>query len=109
MKKGLFILLVSFNAQADYYLETAIILHIADWAQTRHIATNSRFIENNPILGKRPTLKRVNIYMFTTGIALVSLHYALPVKFRKSFRVGWMVNNIVTVGTNYQMGIVMKL
>ena len=56
-----------------------VSLLLVDWSQTRFIAKNpARFTEINPILGKHPSLRAVNIY-FSCCIALsVAGAYSLP-------------------------------
>ncbi len=39
-----------------------------DWRQTQVIATDDRFYETNPVLGKYPTIERVNTIILSTAI-----------------------------------------
>jgi len=56
-----------------------IALLTMDWLQTRVISKNpERFTEANPILGKHPSLRAVNIYFACCVVATVALAWLLP-------------------------------
>ena len=58
-------------------------LHVADWMQTRQIARQpDRFHETNPILGRHPSLGRVDAYMAGTLVLHAAVAYALPSPWR---------------------------
>lgn len=60
----------------DTVLETSyLMLHSADWLQTRHISKNDSYKERNLILGKYPSTAKVDRYFFLTGLAHVALVY----------------------------------
>ena len=44
-----------------------------DWLQTRNIAKNPNYYEQNPILGEYPSVGKVNAYFAITGI----VHYGV--------------------------------
>jgi len=103
-------LLVSANTQAkDYYLESAIGLHLIDWMQTRHIVVNDSIKESNPILGKNPNMQEVNGYMAITGAAMLIIHKSIPVNYRKTFRMFWAMNNAAFVSNNFMIGVKFKI
>ena len=84
----------------------AVSLLVIDWGQTRYIAHNlHKYYETNPILGKHPSVGRVDTY-FTTVIAGYTLAYCtLPKRYMKS--VSWFVIGLEagTVARNYQLRI----
>jgi hypothetical protein len=44
------------------------VLHLVDWGHTLHIVDDPRYWEINPLLGRRPTRARVNVYMAATAL-----------------------------------------
>jgi len=64
---------------ADTVRESAyVLLHIADWNQTREIARNpQQYWEVNPVLGKHPSIKRVDSYMAFSALAHIGISYAI--------------------------------
>lgn len=65
-----------------------LILHVADWGQTRNGVhrESEGYWEINPILGKHPSIKRVDTHFTVTAIAHVAIAYALPRKWREAFQ-----------------------
>lgn len=57
-------------------------LHIADWMQTSSMVGDQRWIENNPILGRNPSRRRVNLYFASTLAAHVIALKLLPARYR---------------------------
>ena len=105
MKKNLLLLLVAFLSSApalvsaelfvdkwtdaDTAREAAyLVLHIADWGQTRNIAhrEGEGYWEINPILGKHPSIKRIDSYMAFSMLAHIGIAYALPRGWREAFQ-----------------------
>lgn len=76
------------------------ILHVIDWGTTRDISKNpDRFHENNPILGKHPSVGKVDTYFIATLIGHTTVSYLLPDKLnvfglnirpRRTWQVGWI-------------------
>ena len=93
----------------DYFLETALLFHGVDWLQTREIVKDSRYTESNPVLGKNPSLKQVNVYMASTALILTGIHEILPVSLKQKFRFAWMFNNAVYVTSNLSLGVRINL
>lgn len=84
-----------------------LALHVADWGQTRDIVKREGegYYETNPILGRHPSLKRVDTYFTVTALAHTAISYALPAAWRR----GWQH---VTIGVeagyvsyNYSIGL----
>lgn len=69
----------------DTMLEaTWMVLHIIDWGQTLDIARNPhRFYEINPIMGRHPSVGKVNSYMLASAIIHPLISYHLPQPYRK--------------------------
>lgn len=66
---------------------------IVDWAQTRTIAKDPEFEELNPILGKKPSLGRVNSYFALLGLA----HFGVTMFLEPENRKIWQ-NATIAVG-----------
>lgn len=72
----------------------AVAATIADWLQTLTIAKHpDLFTEFNPILGKHPSVARVNIY-FASFIILFSALFVLMLAEKMLFMPMWMVGVI---------------
>lgn len=107
MKKLLFIILILLNssthAEEWMYTDTKreavyLTFHTIDWLQTRTIAHNpDKWHEQNAILGKHPSIDRVDRYFALTGLAHIAVAYYLPSEYRKAFQ-------YITIGI--EMGIV---
>lgn len=101
----LFISIPSFASDwstGDTYSESVYLAFLAvDWAQTRNIVrSNERcsvgkpnqvahcyhYPELNPILGKSPSMARVNAAVILTGLAHVYIASILPEKYRAPFQ-----------------------
>jgi len=83
-----------------------LVLHVADWGQTRYIAKNpDLYIERNPILGENPSLNRVRNYFLATALLHASVAYALPPKWRRRWQGATIAMQAYVVGKNYGAGI----
>lgn len=92
-------------SKADTAREAAyLILHVVDWGQTRNIVHRHQrgedYWEANPILGKYPSIKRVDSYMAFSMLAHIGIAYVLPRGWRESFqyttaglKTGLIINN----------------
>lgn len=103
--------LLSVGATADWTqgdtarqlaLTTLLIL---DWGQTRDIATNPRFHELNPLLGRNPSTGRVDNYFAATTVGHYLVSRALPPEYRRVWQYLWIGSQTATVHWNYQMGV----
>ena len=60
------------------------VLDTVDWLQTRYISTHSiKFHEVNPILGKHPSIGKVNMVMGASLIGHWLISYILPKHYRR--------------------------
>lgn len=107
----LFLLLIS-SAQADewtrsdtYREATYLTLHTMDWAQTRNIARNPIYYEQNAILGKHPSVGRVDGYFALTGLAHLAVSYYLPAEYRKAFQYVTIGVEGGAVAHNFSIGV----
>lgn len=108
----LFLLLIS-SAQADewtredsYREATYLTLHTMDWAQTRNIARNpDKWHEQNSILGKHPSVGKVDGYFALTGLAHVAFSYCLPSEYRKAFQYVTIGIEGGAVAHNFSIGV----
>jgi len=91
-------------------LATTAVMLAADWGQTRDIAAHpERFKEVNPILGPRPSTRRVDAYFGGAILGTVGLTYVLPPQTRRLWLGGLITlevmvvlrNNSLQVGTTY--------
>jgi hypothetical protein len=108
------------------YDTVLLLLEIADWAQTREIATNVlfdgdttiycgkvpndgfKYSEANPILGEHPTLEEVDRYFACCILAdYLIAKYASP-KFHKAWLVISYSIEIYCVAHNLQAGVKFK-
>lgn len=112
--KTLLILMILFPAisQADWSKNdtnrqlafTGVL--ILDWAQTRYIANNPvEFEEKNTVIGKHPTLGRVNGYFASAALIHWGISYALPPGARKVWQNVSIAVEAGQVGRNIQLGI----
>lgn len=128
------ILLLASTADAEWdKTDTALqatytVLHIIDWGQTRWIAKNpyiyndktfttsygeiihysDSFKENpeaNFILGRHPSVNKVNIYFASTLIAHTTVSYILPKKYRTYWQLTTIGFESAVIGHNFKAGI----
>lgn len=77
-----------------------------DWLQTRVIAANPlRFYELNPILGRHPSLRRVNIYFSAWLVIVAVLWMVLPTAWGKAGCLFGIVFEAITVWRNHRLGL----
>ena len=58
----------------DAFTAAYLALHLVDWGQTLDIAKHPEaHYEYNPILGKHPSVRKVNTYMTLSAVAVLSL------------------------------------
>ena len=108
-------LLIPFSSGAsdwtreDTYREaTYLTLHTIDWAQTRNIARNPLYYEQNAILGKHPSVGKVDGYFVLTGLAHIAISYYLPTEYRKAFQYITLGIEGGAVAHNISLGIGVK-
>jgi len=89
-------------------------LLVADWAQTRHMATHS-CPESNPtcavpfgegggahaFIGSHPSVGQVNNYFAASVIGHAAISYMLPRGWREGWQYVWIGIEAQTVRTNY--------
>lgn len=93
-------------SKADTYRQIASTALVAtDWMQTREIATNDQFTEQNPILGEYPTTKEVDIYMGVSILLQTLISGALAPEYRQYWQYGTIVGRAICVGHNYSIGV----
>jgi uncharacterized membrane protein len=85
-------------------LAGAMALHLADWSQTRTIATDDRWYERNPILGRHPTRVQVDAYFAGTALLMLAAAHYLP-SWRTELLTGYVVVGFMAVGNNLALGI----
>lgn len=94
----------------DLYRELAFqALLIADWKQTRQIAREpDRYFERNPILGKHPSVGRVNTYMVAAGVLHWVIAANLSPKWRQQFQLVSVAVQANVVKQNYEVGLSLR-
>ena len=81
-------------------------LHLLDWKQTQTIARNpDRYWEMNPVLGRHPSVQRVNTYFLATYLVNTAISVLLTDELRKWFQFGIIGVEGVAVGWNLNNGI----
>jgi hypothetical protein len=96
----------------DMLWETVYLAsHVADWGQTRDIASQCRsgsYIETNPIIGRCPTHARVNLYFITTALLHIGTVHFLPSQYRRWFQWGTTGMELTYVNNNAEIGLQMR-
>lgn len=116
MKTLILIILLFFPLQANAFdkwtkTDTGLqvtygVLHIIDWGQTLDIARNpDKFYEMNPLLGKHPSIGKVNTYFIGTLIGHTAIAYILPSKYRRIWQIVWIGIEGKTVVNNFSIGV----
>jgi len=84
-----------------------MVLHVADWGQTRDIARreDEGYYETNPILGRHPSLKRVDTHFAVTALAHTAISYALPPDWRRRWQMVTIGVEAGFVSYNYSIGL----
>ncbi len=105
------LLLISLPIQADENKALMVASNlglVVDWAQTREIAVNNDYLEENPILGKRPSIGRVNTY-FVCALALNNIiGRTLPDPWAKFWYSSVFMIQVTTIRNNVGLGIKMR-
>jgi hypothetical protein len=80
---------------------------LMDAGQTRGLARNGWqwFHEGNPLLGRHPTVGRVNVYTTVAGLTVLGAAAMLPRRVRPWFLCAAFVLETLTVAQNAQQGI----
>lgn len=82
---------------------------VVDWAQTRHIADNpDRFHETNPIMGRHPSIGRVDRYFATSILVGAVVLDALPSEYRDYALKAGLVLEVLVVSNNARIGVGVK-
>jgi len=82
--------------------------HIADWGQTRDIASqceHGEYYETNPIIGRCPDKKWVNTYFFTTALLHTGIAHMMPSKYRRMFQAGTLGMELSYITNNARIGL----
>lgn len=79
--------------------------HVIDWGQTRTIAKTPYLREYNPILGKKPSLSRVNTYALVTPIVGYLFLDSLPSESRTTWLKALVVFEVAIISRNAYLGI----
>ena len=95
--------------QADWNRQFAYtVLDLADWAQTRYIATRPQFHETNRFLGEHPSLGKVNNYFAATLAAHWLITDLLPSRYRPVWQYGTITFEAYFVLHNRSLGVGFK-
>lgn len=82
---------------------------VVDWAQTRYIADNpDRFHETNPIMGRHPSIGRVDSYFATSILVGAVVLDALPSEYRDYALKAGLVLEVLVVSNNARIGVGVK-
>lgn len=85
----------------DTYRQSAIIaLQIVDWGQTRYVAKHPEFHEINPLIGKHPSIGRVNNYFAISIPVNIAFSALVPSKYRSLWQTGRMMVQVSVVSYN---------
>ena len=96
--------------KADTIREVAWqVIHVIDWGQTLEIARQpDKFYELNPIMGKHPSVGKVNAYMAISAITHAGISYVLPKKYRVYYQ--WITFSVSSacIINNFNVGLRVK-
>ena len=82
---------------------------VVDWAQTRYIAaSNGRFYETNPVLGRYPSMRRVDTYFAASLLLGAVVLDALPTEYRDTALKAGLVLELLVVSNNARIGVGVK-
>lgn len=82
---------------------------VVDWAQTRYIAdSGGKFYETNPILGKYPSMHRVDTYFAASLLLGAVVLDALPTEYRDTALKAGLVLELLVVSNNARIGVGVK-
>lgn len=82
---------------------------VVDWAQTRYIAdSNGRFYETNPVLGRYPSMRRVDTYFAASMLVGAIVLDALPTEYRDTALKAGLVLEVLVVSNNARIGVGVK-
>lgn len=93
--------------EADSAREGAFLaLDLADLGQTRYIARHpEQFYEVNPLIGRHPSVGRVDAVFAGEALAHVAISYTLPERFRPAWQYGSIAFEGALVAHNAHIGI----
>lgn len=80
-------------------------LLVADWRQTQDIRRHPGRFELNPILGRRPSLGRVDRYFAASLLAHAACSLALRPEYRVTYQRATIAAEAVVVGRNAYLGL----
>ena len=95
------------KANAIDYRVVSNLLIVADWAQTRDIASNNDYYERNKLLGRSPSISSVNKH-FIGFLFLNNYIGEYIANDRQSFYLGVVLAESFTVTKNYSIGVKLK-
>jgi hypothetical protein len=83
------------------------VVHVIDWAQTRNIIKreNEGYYEHNHLLGRKPSVDRVNIYFAATLLLHAGISRALPKDYRTPWQMFWIGVETNQISENYSIGL----
>lgn len=114
MKKLLIILLLfpslcfagNWTKEDTYRQATYMTLHVIDWGQSRDIAKNPQiYRETNPLLGRHPSVSRVDAVLASTLLLHTYIAYKLPPSHRKTWQMFWVGVEFGATLNNYRAGV----
>lgn len=83
----------------------ALTLHMIDLGQTRHIAKSGGvFHELNPVIGRHPSVGRVNGYFLASGLLIASLAHFVP-EYRKELLMLYVGVQAANTARNFSIGL----
>ena len=94
-------------SKADTALQlTWTTMHVLDWSQTRKIAKEpERFWERNSIMGKHPSVDKVDVIFAMSAILDVAIARMLPRPYRTYFQIVSIGATGYCVTINFSIGL----
>lgn len=105
---GLFLCLAFSPAYGDEGMtleEYTYVILAVDYLQTRDIITNGNYYEVNPVIGKYPSMTRLNVI----SIGYLFLHrYMQDTQYQRGWNITMAISHTAAVAHNYKIGVKIK-
>ena len=97
------------TAEQRYMGAALAAVTVVDWAQTRYIADSAgRFYETNPVIGKAPSMRRVDTYFAASMLLGAAVLDGLPTEYRDMALKAGLVLEVLVVSNNARIGVGVK-
>lgn len=95
--------------EVNWYRVAANATITMDWLQTRYIAKYDSHHELNPVLGRNPSVDKVDLYFASSLLLANVLGEWMPGNWSKNFYLGLSLSETGVVARNHRIGVGMYL